>query len=280
MNAAAAFVSQGIGAGLPNAPFASPTVYQPGPYGGQMPAQMPGTMLGQMQAGFQGMEAQPMVALLADAGNAMLPGERLQSIDVTSKVGGNMSGANALNQMASAGATDVSTRMLNNTGSNTIATVINVVGGLFAKKAANTTYIWALRGKLSVNRIPSHLPRFEVSFADIPGVDPDLFEPHIVRLESTKDNWRLLGATIATQSSNNAAPGVTYSSFLEHDIETQKESTNSGHVQVVPTKDLAPGEYAVVLRPVSAKKKLSSDAVSRNDGEGLLFNLAWSFSVN
>jgi hypothetical protein len=72
---------------------------------------------------------------------------------------------------------------------------------------------------------------------------------------------------------------MIYSSFFEHDIGTEKKVTTPGHMQVAPKKDLPPGEYAVVLRPVSAKKTFSGDAISRNEGEGMLFNMAWSFSV-
>jgi hypothetical protein len=102
-----------------------------------------------------------------------------------------------------------------------------------------------------------------------------------VRLESTKNNWRLVGATKVTDqsSSNNGSFGLTYSPFFEHAIETEKKVTTPGHMRVAPVKELPTGEYAVVLRPVSAKKKFSGDAISRNDGEGVLFNTAWSFSV-
>ena len=53
----------------------------------------------------------------------------------------------------------------------------------------------------------------------------------------------------------------------------------TGHSQISPTSTLAPGEYAVVLRPISKNKKFSGAEVAQNQGSGLLFNSAWSFSV-
>jgi hypothetical protein len=278
----AALVPPGFGAVTTNAFVGG----APPQYGGQMPGQFPGQFPGQMPGmpgGFPGMEPQPTVNFVSDTTSTPLFTERLQSIEEVSKgvSSGNMSGGAALNQMMSAGAVDVSNRMLNGTGAASASAGINVLGGLLTRKSAVSTYVWALRGKLSSNIVPGRHPSFEVSFADIPGVDPDHFEAHIVRLESTKTNFRLIGATKVTNqsSANNGAFGMVYSSFLEHEVETEKKATEPGHLRVAPAKDLPPGEYAVVLRPVSAKKTFSGDAVSRNDGEGLLFNAAWSFSV-
>jgi hypothetical protein len=244
-----------------------------------MPEQMPGVFPGMGM----GMDPQPTVTLVADGGSMPMQGERIQSIQTSANISspGKLTGSTAFNQMASAGATDVSTYILNSNGMDSIATGINVLGGIFSRKGGTTTYIWALRGKLSSTIAPARLPTFQVGFADIPGVDPDEFEPKIVSVESTKNNLRLLGATKATDQSgqNGGFLGLIYSPFVEHEIPAHKKLTTPGNMQVVPEKELPPGEYAVVLRPVSAKKKITADVVSRNDGEGMLFNLAWSFSV-
>jgi hypothetical protein len=43
---------------------------------------------------------------------------------------------------------------------------------------------------------------------------------------------------------------------------------------------LMPGEYAVVLRPVSKSKRFSGGDVARGQGDGLMFDSAWSFEVS
>ena len=53
----------------------------------------------------------------------------------------------------------------------------------------------------------------------------------------------------------------------------------TGKVGKLLGRYLAPGEYAVVLRPISKGKKFSGAEVVQNQGPGLLFNSAWSFTV-
>ena len=43
--------------------------------------------------------------------------------------------------------------------------------------------------------MPTTTPKFELDFGEIVGLDPDAFEPVLVQLVQTKDNWRLVGAT-------------------------------------------------------------------------------------
>jgi hypothetical protein len=54
---------------------------------------------------------------------------------------------------------------------------------------------------------------------------------------------------------------------------------NRGHAVVTASSAIAPGEYAVAFRPIDKSKKFAGDNVGRHQGEGLLFNYAWSFSV-
>jgi len=42
---------------------------------------------------------------------------------------------------------------------------------------------------------------------------------------------------------------------------------------------LVPGEYGVVLRPLSKSKKFSGGDVARAQGEGLMFDSVWSFQI-
>jgi hypothetical protein len=42
---------------------------------------------------------------------------------------------------------------------------------------------------------------------------------------------------------------------------------------------MLPGEYGVVLRPVSKSKQFSGVDIMRGQGDGMIFNAAWSFQV-
>jgi hypothetical protein len=128
----------------------------------------------------------------------------------------------------------------------------------------------------------TNTPKFELFYGDIPGVDPDEYQPALVKLEQTRNNWRLVGATRAkVDVYQSATPDwEVYSSFVERTLPTRLNKLGRGHVQVEPETPLEPGEYGVVLRPISKAKKFSGTDVASGQREGLLFNSVWDFSVS
>lgn len=139
----------------------------------------------------------------------------------------------------------------------------------------------ALSGQHSENALTTTTPSFEVDYADIPGVDPDVYTPVLLKLESTKDNWRLLGVSESTDPSamSSIMTGGVVPSTGSHEAPKIDEDrvaaatvqlSSSGHAQITLQHPLDPGEYAVVLRPVAnAKGDLSQS----------LFLTAWDFAV-
>jgi hypothetical protein len=142
-------------------------------------------------------------------------------------------------------------------------------------------YIWALSGLNSRLITSSNRPGFDLNYAGLPGINPDEFEPAIVKLSPSNNAWRLVGATDAKSDTvlNVAAEWEVYSSFIEDRQPASVTKVASGHAQISPGAALTPGEYAVVLRPVSKNKKFSGAEVAQGQGPGLLFNSAWSFTV-
>jgi hypothetical protein len=142
-------------------------------------------------------------------------------------------------------------------------------------------YIWALSGLNSPVVASSNKPSFDLNYAGLPGINPDEFEAAIVKLEPSNNAWRLVGATDAKSDTvlNVVPQWEVYSSFIEDRITTSVNRITTGHSQISPTSTLAPGEYAVVLRPISKNKKFSGAEVAQNQGTGMLFNSAWSFTV-
>jgi hypothetical protein len=103
-----------------------------------------------------------------------------------------------------------------------------------------------------------------------------------VKLADTPQaNYRLVGATEAATTAEQSAQQdwPIYSSFTEDRIAAKVQKLGSGHAQITPSASLAAGEYAIALRPVDKSKKFSGEDVGKNQGEGLLFNYAWPFSV-
>ncbi len=142
-------------------------------------------------------------------------------------------------------------------------------------------YVWALSGLNSQVTAASNRPSFDLTYAGLPGINPDEFEPAIVKLTPSNNAWRLVGATDAKSDTvlNIAPEWEVYSSFIEERQPASVTRLGSGHARISPSAALAPGEYAVVLRPISKNKKFSGAEVAQGQGAGLLFNSAWSFTV-
>ena len=193
---------------------------------------------------------------------------------------------NALNQVLQAGVHDAATRVAAQTKLGAPSTGVtqagNVVGGLLFKKSKPTfTYAWALPGATSSSSVPA-AASFQVTYAGIPGVNPDDYEPHIVKLAPTKEQgWRLAGAAKATEelAQSTTPTWPVYSAFIEDTVSAQTKKTAPGDVTVTRDSPLAAGEYAVVLRPVARSKKFAGTDLTNGQGEGLIFNSTLSFSV-
>ncbi len=161
---------------------------------------------------------------------------------------------------------------------------VAILGGILSRRAkqAKVTYVWALPGGNSTAGAGGNSPTFEVNYAGLPGVNPDQFEPAIVKLSPTpQSNFRLVGATEAatTAEQSTQQDWPIYSSFVEDRVPAKVQKLGSGRSQVTPSSALGAGEYAVALRPVDKSHKFSGEEVGKNQAEGLLFNYAWSFSV-
>jgi hypothetical protein len=115
----------------------------------------------------------------------------------------------------------------------------------------------------------------------VTGVNSDEFEPVIVKVTPAQSSCRIVGATEGKEdvTSNPAADWQIYSSFLEERVAVKSQKLAKGQYQVAPASALMPGEYAVVLRPVSKSKKFAGGEVARGQGDGLMFDAAWSFRI-
>jgi hypothetical protein len=151
-----------------------------------------------------------------------------------------------------------------------------------ATQAPKQMYVWALQGPTSATNATGTALRFEVSYAGISGVNASSFEPVILKLEVAQATDRLVGATqVLANAEQNTQPALpAYSSFIEERVPTSVEQLGPGRTQIVPSSVLPAGQYAVALRPKDKSHKFAAQDVANNQGEGLLFNYVWSFSVN
>jgi len=156
----------------------------------------------------------------------------------------------------------------------------SVMSGIMGHRKPTVTYVWALPGP-SAGNVLENSPNFDVTFTGIPGINEEEYEPAIVKLTPTSNNWRLVGASQgkADTMQDSSANWEVYSSYVEEKVPVRASKLGSGHVQISPASPLAAGQYGVVLRPRNKSKRFAGTDVANNQGEGLIFNSVFSFAV-
>ena len=144
--------------------------------------------------------------------------------------------------------------------------------------APKITYVWGLPGRTSAHALEETNPIFELTYGDIPGVDPDAYEPAVLKLVQTKDNYRLVGATQMKMTAKNMRSGGGPENgkwISEERWPSHCNKEERGFYVLRVDTPLEPGEYAVVLRPVKGYKEASSGL----GGHAQVFYSVWDFSI-
>jgi hypothetical protein len=136
------------------------------------------------------------------------------------------------------------------------------------------TYVWALPGPQSSVVVPTRKPHFEMQYANLLGIDPDAYEPFIVKLVPSKDNWRLIGATKSTMGQMGTE---AYEKVTEVRVKSKYEKLGRGQMQVEPTGELEPGEYGLVLRAIHPGKRAQGSL--GGPAEQTVFFSVWDFTI-
>lgn len=229
----------------------------------------------------------PTVALVVGGAPQEMPLERTQLAQTKQKPS-SMSGLasdSAMGQVTQAGVNSGTMSVASHAGSGVGSSMLgqagSVFGGMMTHRKPVVTYVWAVAGPSSANITPTNTPAFAVNFSGVLGTNPDEFEPEIVKLTPAQNTCRIVGATQGKEdaSSSPAADWQIYNDFLEERVPLKTQRTQSGQYQISPSSQLLPGEYAVVLRPISKTKKFSGGDVARNQGDGMMFDAVWTFQV-
>jgi len=161
-----------------------------------------------------------------------------------------------------------------------VSGIATTLGSLF-RPDEDRTAVWALAATQS-SRVLDLAPVFEIDYAHIPGVDPDRYQPAIVQLVPTNDNYRLVAAAETDGGSTGALPRGP---IIEESIATESTRLGRGQYRVAPKMALGPGEYALVLRPISETRRERRRNTEASLGELLggstsqILYLTWDFSV-
>ena len=229
----------------------------------------------------------PKVLVLQGASSKELPLEKTQLAETKSKPSSmtGLAGDSAVSQGMQAGvntaAWDTAVRTNSAVGGSAVEGAGSVFSGILSHRSPTVTYVWGVPNPASTNILHGSKPSFSVDFSQTPGVDPDDYEPTIVKLTPSHNSCRIVGASQGKQDarSSAAADWQIYSHFLEERVATTPEKLGAGKYKVSPAAELLPGEYGLVLRPVSKTKKFSGGDVARGQGDGLMFDAVWTFQI-
>ncbi len=196
-----------------------------------------------------------------------------------------LAGDTALSQAMQAGigtaAWSTATHMNSSVGGASVVEGGSILSSVMAHRKPMMTYVWGVSNVSSKNVLQTTSPEFSVDLSNTMGIHPDDFEPAIVKLTPAQNSYRIVGATQGKEDmqSNTAADWEIYSAFLEDRVAVRSQKVKPGVYSLAPSSPLLPGEYAVVLRPLSKSKKFSGGDVARAQGDGLIFDAVWSFQI-
>jgi hypothetical protein len=167
-------------------------------------------------------------------------------------------------------------------GNSAVQQAGSVFSGVLSHRTQTVTYVWGVPNPVSTNVLQTVAPIFALDFSRAIGINADDYEPAIVKLTPAQNTCRIVGATQgkADVRSSPAADWQMYSHFLEERVSTRADKQGPGKYNVSPASELQPGEYAVVLRPISKEKKFSGGDVARAQGDGLMFDAIWTFQIS
>ena len=229
----------------------------------------------------------PSVAMIQGNTSKPLPIERTELVQTKTKPTSmaSLAADSTLSAAMQAGVNTATIGAMNHIHSSTGDFAAGQVGGVFGSMIAHRqpklTYVWAIPNSSSANTSTVSLPAFRVNFSNVAGVNANDFEPIIVKLTPAQNSYRLVGATQGKQdaTSDAAFDWQIYSHFLEDRVPAKAEKLSPGQYRLSPASAIEPGDYGVVLRPVSRTRKFSGGDVERYQGDGILFDSVWSFQV-
>jgi hypothetical protein len=161
-----------------------------------------------------------------------------------------------------------------------VSGIATTLGSLFRPDEERTA-VWALAATSSA-RVLDFDPLFEIDYAHIPGVDPDRYQPAIVQLVGTNDNYRLVAAAETDGANTGALPRGP---IIEENVYAERTRLGRGQYRVAPRSPLGPGEYALVLRPIPESKRARRRNAEASLGDLLggstsqILYLTWDFSI-
>lgn len=195
----------------------------------------------------------PNVSLVADGNTLPLPGTLTQIAQTnTSMAGpGSTSNAQSLQKLATSNLSFASFSSKALMFIPQVAVASKLIGAIHhTSKPASTTVALALPGAHAAAAAPVASPIFDIQYGNVTGLNPDEYQPALVQLTPSTNNFRLIGARQVAPQANGA---IQQSAITEKRMDVKSSQLDRGHVTLQPSAPLPPGEYAIVMRSVAVQ---------------------------
>lgn len=230
----------------------------------------------------------PRVVVTAGGATQELKLEKTQLAETKTKPSSMkaLAGDSAVTQAMQAGVNTAAYSAASHMNSGIGGSMVQQAGGIFSgvmsHRTPTVTYVWGVPSPNSSNVLQNTKPTFTVDFSRSIGVNGDDYEPAMVKLTPAQNTCRIVGATQGKEDirSSPAADWQMYSHFLEERVATTPQKLGPGKYKLAANSELVPGEYGIVLRPISKDKKFSGGDVARAQGDGLMFDAIWTFQIS
>jgi hypothetical protein len=144
----------------------------------------------------------------------------------------------------------------------------------------DATWIWVTRASAAAPVLASRRPSFYVFYGEVPGLDSREWAPYVVRL-SPAGEWLVITALAGPALAMNYwhAHWEIRRTILQNEMASTITGLADGMVRLTLTAPLAPGEYALVIRPAFWRRSYAGRQILSDEGPGVAFGAAWVFSV-
>ena len=147
--------------------------------------------------------------------------------------------------------------------------------------ATDVLWVWVTAAGGAAPALTGRQPSFFVSYGRVEGLNANEWAPALVRLLPVGDSWRFVSALAGPANARvrSDADWVVKRGLVERDSRVVLTGLTQGIVRMAPDAPLAPGGYAVVIRPLFAAQRYDGRSLLGDEGSGVAFGAAWVFSV-
>jgi hypothetical protein len=149
-----------------------------------------------------------------------------------------------------------------------------------APAESRVTWVWGAAPGGSPPVMTGNRPSFFVAYTELADVNVSEVVPAIVRVAAGAGGWRVIGYSAGRPDAPARDDGswVIVRDLRQDAAPSTLSGSGPGLVDIRPREGLAPGEYAVVLRP-AVQKPYSGRELLGEHGIGRVFRAAWVFRI-